>query len=47
MALLRPSVELIKSYDALESNNIRIGYSLRKNVHASTTSPVGIYSTVV
>jgi hypothetical protein len=40
-------VELIKSCDALESNRIIIGYSLRKNIPASTSSPVGISSTVV
>jgi hypothetical protein len=39
-------VELIKSCDAPESNRIIMGYSLRKNVPAST-SPVGISSTVV
>jgi hypothetical protein len=38
--------ELIKSCDALESNNIMMGHSLRKNVPTSTSSPVGISSTV-
>jgi hypothetical protein len=40
-------VALIKSCDAPESNNIMIGRSLRKNVPASTSSPVGISSMVV
>jgi hypothetical protein len=35
-------VMLIKSCDAPESNNIMMGHSLRKNVPASTSSPVGI-----
>jgi hypothetical protein len=38
--------ELIKSCDAPESNNMTIGRSF-KNVLASTSSPVGIPSTVV
>jgi hypothetical protein len=38
--------ELIKSCDAPESNNIMMGHSLR-NIPASTSSPVGISSTVV
>jgi hypothetical protein len=40
-------VELIKSCDALESNRIIIGRSLRKNVPASTSSLVETSSTVV
>jgi hypothetical protein len=40
-------VELTKLYDALESNNIMMGRSLRKNVPVSTSSPVGISSMVV
>jgi hypothetical protein len=40
-------VALIKSCDAPESNNIMIGRSLRKNVPVSTSSPMGISSTVV
>jgi hypothetical protein len=40
-------VELIKSCDGLESNNMIIGRSLRKNVAASTFSLVGISSMVV
>jgi hypothetical protein len=40
-------VELIKSCDALESNSIIMGCSLRKNIPASTSSPVKISSTVV
>jgi hypothetical protein len=40
-------MELIKSCDALESNSTTIGHPLRKNVPASTSSPVGISSTVV
>jgi hypothetical protein len=39
-------VELIKSYDAPESNSMIVGHSLRKNV-PSRTSPVGISYTVV
>jgi hypothetical protein len=39
--------ELIKSCDAPESNNMTIGRSFKKNVLASTSSPVGIPSTVV
>jgi hypothetical protein len=40
-------VELIKSCDALESNSMMIGRSLRKNIPTSTSSHVGISSTVV
>jgi hypothetical protein len=40
-------MELIKLCDAPESNNIIVGRLLRKNVPASTSSPVGISSTVV
>jgi hypothetical protein len=40
-------IELIKLCDALESNSITIGCPLRKNVPASTSSQVGIFSTVV
>jgi hypothetical protein len=40
-------VALIKSCDDPKSNNIMIGHSLRKNVSADTSSPVGISSTVV
>jgi hypothetical protein len=40
-------VELIKSCDVLESNNMMIGRSFKKNVPANTSSPVGIPSTVV
>jgi hypothetical protein len=40
-------VKLMKSCDAPESNRIIIKHSLRKNVPASTSSPVGISSTVV
>jgi hypothetical protein len=40
-------VELIKSCDALESNRIIIGRSLRKNVPASTSSLVETSSMVV
>jgi hypothetical protein len=40
-------VELVKSCDALESNNMMIGYSFKKNMPVSTSSPVGIPSTVV
>jgi hypothetical protein len=39
-------VELLKSCDAPESNNMMIGWLFRKNVLASTSSPVGISSTV-
>jgi hypothetical protein len=39
--------ELTKSYEALESNNIMMGCSFRKNVPARTSTPVGISSTVV
>jgi hypothetical protein len=39
--------ELIKSCDALESNNMTIGCSFKKNIPGSTSSPVGIPSTVV
>jgi hypothetical protein len=39
--------ELTKSCEALESNNIMMGCSLRKNVLIITSSPVGISSTVV
>jgi hypothetical protein len=35
-------VELMKSCEALESNNIMVGCSLRKNVPARTSSPMGI-----
>jgi hypothetical protein len=40
-------VELIKSCDAPESNNMMIGRSFKKNIPARTSSPVGIPSTVV
>jgi hypothetical protein len=40
-------VELIKLCDALESNKIITGCSLRENVPASTSSLVGISSMVV
>jgi hypothetical protein len=40
-------VELIKLCDAPESSNMTIGRSLRKNVPASTSSPVEISSTVM
>jgi hypothetical protein len=40
-------VELIKSCDALKSNSIIIGRSLRKNVPTSTSSLVEISSMVV
>jgi hypothetical protein len=40
-------VELIKLCDDPESNRIIMGCSLRKNVPTSTSSPVGISSTVV
>jgi hypothetical protein len=40
-------MELIKLCDAPESNRIITGCSLRKNVPASTSSLVGISSTVV
>jgi hypothetical protein len=40
-------VELIKSCDAPESNNMMIGRSFKKNVPANTSSPVGIPSTLV
>jgi hypothetical protein len=39
--------ELIKSCDVAESNNMMIGLSFKKNVPASTSSPMGIPSTVV
>jgi hypothetical protein len=39
--------ELVKSCDAPESNSMIIGCLLRKNVPASTSSPMGISSTVV
>jgi hypothetical protein len=42
-----PQVKLMKSCDAPESNRIIIGCLLRKNVPVSTSSPVGISSTVV
>jgi hypothetical protein len=47
LTLSTAHAELIKSCDALESNNIMMGHSLRKIVPASTSSPVGISSTVV
>jgi hypothetical protein len=40
-------VELIKSCDAPKSNNMMIGRSFKKNVPTSTSSPMGIPSTVV
>jgi hypothetical protein len=40
-------VELIKSCDALESNSMIIGRPLSMNIPASTSSLVGILSTVV
>jgi hypothetical protein len=40
-------VELMKSCDAPESNNMMIGRSWRWNVPMSTSSPVGISSMVV
>jgi hypothetical protein len=40
-------VELIKSCDAPELNNIMIGHLLRKNVPTSTSSSMGISSMVV
>jgi hypothetical protein len=40
-------VEFKKSRDAPESNKMIIGHSLRKNVSAKTSSPVGISSMVV
>jgi hypothetical protein len=40
-------VELIKSCDAPELNRIITAYSLRNNIPASTSSPVGISSMVV
>jgi hypothetical protein len=39
-------VKLMKLCDAPESNRIVIGCSLRKNIPASTSSLVGISSTV-
>jgi hypothetical protein len=40
-------VKLIKSRDAPELNNMIIGRLLRKNIPTSTSSPMGISSTVM
>jgi hypothetical protein len=37
-------VELIKSCDAPESNNMTVGRTFKKNVPASTSSPMGPYA---